>query len=129
MTEKTVAYYEELVRQEMADKSLNFGCKILVNWTVVTVIDNDWYKVSFIKWESIWYCNISDIEKILWHEVMIWDFLDWIRNWMDTARTEDWRHTRICKLWSRLRLPYSALPDFAKIELGKVVEEVLSSNK
>lgn len=144
-TEKDVQYYEELVYREVADKTLSFGCILKV-----MEVDNSMSEIVKYIWSTDIWNNIKIMSfdnedwsildwqegldyEILWHDVMIWDFLDCLEK--NAGFTADYirfwnKHiNKVLNLWKDKRLPYSDLPDDTKIELGKIVEEVLSSKE
>jgi len=155
-TEKDVKYYESLVMKEVADKTLSFGCRVKYmknrkDWCTWWMETGIW---KFI--DSVFFLDENyDLEDctdfsstnpymlkpysfwILWHEVMIGDFLEHIEqkaiDWVWYNRAKNSRFVDIiCDVLSLRgdkRLPYSALPDNTKIELGKIVEKVLFSNQ
>lgn len=151
--EKDVQYYEELVRENVADKTLSFGCKIIskslysYDWNIKlyvweyiylkdnSIMNNIWDIYEYVP--DIWF---EEYIKILWHEVMIWDFLDWIEknidyteennfHFIDRKWTIKWEIITTLFYWKHKRLPYSSQSDEVKIELGKIVEEVLLSKE
>ena len=150
-TEKDVQYYSELVRENVADKTIsdNILVRSYYNWHISKIFFF-WNKM-IISTTLDDYCNQEDLldsYEILWHEVMIWDLLDWIEKKINNSyyyavdMAEEWRDRwsveptkrweiifSILNLRKNKRLPYSALPDDTKIELGKIVEEVLLSNE
>ena len=150
-TEKDVQYYSELVRQEVADKTINSECMMRnIKWYIFPlglwsfkkndvwqdIVERNELPFSSSRRELCPQCEdiinqnqkkwIEIIEEILWHEVRLWDFLDWIEKneknrWFAISIQSNINHIYgECK-----RLPYSALPDSTKIELGKIVESIV----
>lgn len=70
----------EKIYEVIADKTLSFGCNVYYNpfknnVTVSYVSNTD--EIYFKSADHNLKMYISDIEKIIWHPVMIWDVLDW----------------------------------------------------
>lgn len=78
--DKTKVIYEKI-----ADKTLSFWCKIIYEADLYFIIENDW--ISDIRLVDNEWCVlhlyeniISDYWKIIWHPVMYWDLLGYIRD-------------------------------------------------
>lgn len=79
----------QIIQEVMSDKTLSFGCIIKPksfwkSFYLQTTWDWDlWYDI-FVLWEKIneWFFEFTkqiDNIEIIWHPVMIWDVLDWIK--------------------------------------------------
>lgn len=107
----------EAIYKEMANKELSFGCRVNTEyWRIVSIVeetaDERWYIVvseeSLYNDEDIgaYYCWLRvrwledlepiDITEIIWHPVMIWDVMYYIRKkyW----NNHSWFHTDRSKL-------------------------------
>lgn len=87
----------------MANKELTFGCKVKFSKWVYKIIDreNIWFLSSYEAKDWVVHNTIViedgvnsrcyNIEKIIWHPVMIGDVLDWIENKdFDTNKKIPW---------------------------------------
>lgn len=84
----------------MANKELTFGCKVKFSKWVYKIIDreNIWFLSSYEAKDWVVHNTIViedgvnsrcyNIEKIIWHPVMIGDVLDWIDNKMGVSNCE-----------------------------------------
>ena len=82
----------EAIYKEIANDELTFGCKILIDREIATVIDwdRDWEWIAILRED--WCVTRDDYENeftIIGHPVMIGDVLDWVdehnksvRKWM-----------------------------------------------
>ena len=84
MNEKIEAIYKEI-----ANKELSFGC----NYSQVVFWNKYYNKVDnkYKKWILTW-------EEIIWHDVMVWDVLDW--SWVMSIELlvdleVQWKHKRL----------------------------------
>lgn len=113
----------QAIYEKVADKTLSFGCMIkiwnsnvsyIVLWNPYKNNDDLWYWVHKepVYWECL-YWDISshrnDIE-IIWHKVMLWDFLDYIEKIKDKKQLESteyyaWLYDYICIKWEHKRKP------------------------
>lgn len=87
-TNTTTSSREEMIREIekiVANKELSFGCRIVENNTIYNIQDAYWCYVGW-DWDIYreWWDSDEDIEieieKIIWHPVMIWDVMDFIWN-------------------------------------------------
>lgn len=80
------------IMEVMSDKTLSFGCKIIVNnpykWDIVMDYaygdhtEDSWYII--VSNSTLWYkILLKEIKEIIWHPLHIWDVLYWmdITNW------------------------------------------------
>ena len=67
------------IYENIADKTLSFGCKIMNDFGIFVLnTDNEWYLFYNYNWKKVLYNR--ELDKIIWHPVMIWDVLDYICN-------------------------------------------------
>ena len=148
-TEKDVQYYSDLVQREVADKSLSFGCKVrhmwdeqkyltLFDWDLWVIIENKWVNNFTVQYQwrywspTLLNCNTNNNE-ILWHEIRPHHLLLRFNNNWNTEVYIDCNGIQIWYWESDVIIsrdhskPFSWQSDDTKIELGKIVEEVLSS--
>ena len=99
------------IMEVMSDKTLSFGCKIIVNnpykWDIVMDYaygdhtEDSWYII--VSNSTLWYkILLKEIKEIIWHPLHIWDVLYWMDNNYDIPDDE----LRIfLNLWKDKRLP------------------------
>jgi len=71
----------EAIQEEIWDKTLSFGCCIKFHNQIYKIYefftDKDWINISAICDNISIYLCPEDIQKIIWHPVMLWDVLDY----------------------------------------------------
>lgn len=96
----------DAIYEKIADKTLSFGCKLILKkdldyfWKSWIVINNfNWEDalISYWDWQIKDIDLESDIEEIIWHPVMIWDILDYIDKNCFYYQVEEWRYERDLK--------------------------------
>lgn len=146
-TEKDVQYYEELVRENVADKTISRWL-ILKDWKdikIVSLVSTAWwwedkvdpkqkekYYVEFCWWRADYSVNyIEETMEILWHEIRPHHLL--LRGLKYKPLSFIWWLIKIAKsaeyISRDLSKPFSWQLDSTKIELGKIVESILPSNQ
>lgn len=70
------------IMEEMADKTLSFGCKIEIWNYIVTIWNDEWYCIEnwllrSLRWDCD-FCRDSANYSIIWHPLHIWDVLNWM---------------------------------------------------
>lgn len=93
----------------MANKELNFGCKILIqdekhDFTVEYMCidsnkyykDDDFYEADEIRRKEDW-----EVHTVIWHDVMFWDVLDYILG----LTGDDLSKNNLFIYWKELRQP------------------------
>jgi len=108
--EKIDAIYEEI-----ANKELSFGCKVIITWNIENVISlTNWNTyTSYI--DRHWMLNqrvidIKDLDEIIWHPVLPWDVFDYqYKNSPHSNITEE--RLVILWLWKEKRLPIESQND------------------
>lgn len=94
------------IYKEIANKELTFGCKILIDKEIATVIEEDkyWDWIAILR-EDWWVTrDESDYEFTeIGHPVMIWDVLDYFKNkrfyCTKCKKIVDWRDVSDDQLW------------------------------
>lgn len=123
------------IYKEMANKELTFGCKVYVvdaSWIVVGC-DKDWVNV---RWENLGTTlkkNNPDIT-VVWHQVMIWDVLEWLeykmpiklKDVMDLTvffQTSYITTTKLINIWKKKSEPIDNQPDYCIDYVMELIEK------
>ena len=85
------------IYEVIADKTLSFGCLCIVD-------SMNPIKYRMCRWDER---PKTEILKIIWHPVMIWDVLDWIESWKSNSLQEfiSDNITWVIQLWKEKRKP------------------------
>jgi hypothetical protein len=113
----------EAIYKEIADKTFSFGCNIKVenqNWETTIKVGHLTRKFEdniyiYAHWDILWN-NFFILSKIIWHDVMIWDVLDYKeKNKITKYEKIDWQiftyNDEIMDLWKYKRLPIEKQSD------------------
>jgi hypothetical protein len=109
MNYKTRKQKIDVIYEKIADKTLSFGCRVLIGWIIDVDGNYSWDEEDIIienlsKVKTIYYSIFEwDIISIIWHPVMIWDVLDFYNKiWKYTDAVKDLIHIDI---WKKKRKP------------------------
>lgn len=83
----------KVIYETIANKERTFGCNYIIkdrNWHEYEVRETEWECVNFTYWDSYevdeWYdsYDINYLVSIIWHPVMIWDVISYLRKPFNT---------------------------------------------
>ena len=118
----------EVIQDKVGDKTLSFWCRVLpirkpswntIDFKILYPIWWDEYTIVYTRVRSkdtIVDLMDSKIEKIIWHDVYLWDVLDYLYNkqtWLDWQDKEQYRIDLlvIMNLWEHKRKPIEEQSD------------------
>ena len=109
------------IYEKIADKTLSFGCKIIMRDREYIFISEWNKKIENIKWnlylntEAKYILDFICPDKIIWHPVMIWDVLDYWEN-LEENKNYWWYYQYevikdIIEFWKEKRKPIEEQSD------------------
>ena len=121
----------EAIYKEIADKTLSFGCKIKTKYWIEIIdkeltIQSNWHKNILYSSTWPWFVDYLDECIIIWHDVMIWDVLEYALSQHNVEMSFTWKEEvlKIVFEWDFLRLPIEKQSD----ETIKFVFDLLPKN-
>ena len=102
----------EVIQDKMGDKTLSEWCKVEYDGNIYTLWDiyeiREYVWEKFLYWKYDWRLDYHEQHKIIWHDVYLWDVLDYLYNkqtWLDWQDKEQYRIDLlvIMNLWEHKR--------------------------